>query len=351
MKQDPIPNPQSLNPFPFLNLPPCPLDEADVVVLPLPLEKTVSYGTGTWRAPRAILAASGQIELFDEETRIDFAQGPKIHTLPALPLEGDLENCLAQTERSAAEHRDKFLLTLGGEHTASYGIVCGLAQTLEALTIVQIDAHADLADELNGRRWSHGTVMRRLWERGCRLLQIGVRSLSRDEHELISAGPRIATYYAHLLDQQWDRLLAALRGLSGDVYLSIDVDGFDPAVFPSTGTPQPGGLNWRQGMEVIRAVAAESSCRLLGADVVELVASPHPPGCDLTAAQTGREGDRVAGSGPPLSGRLTQITRRSCRPLSACPRWSPCLRSSCPALPGTCRNSSWPLPANRYSSS
>ena len=81
MKQDPIPNPQSLNPFPFLNLPPCPLDEANVVVLPLPLEKTVSYGTGTWQGARAILAASGQIELFDEETRIDFAQGPKIHTL------------------------------------------------------------------------------------------------------------------------------------------------------------------------------------------------------------------------------------------------------------------------------
>ena len=269
----------------FLNLPQQPLHTADVVVLPLPLEKTVSYGTGTWRAPQAILAASGQIELFDEETLVDFAQGPEIHTLPAPPLEGDLEDCLAKTERAAGEHRDKFLLALGGEHTASYGTICGLAQKLDELTIVQIDAHADLADELNGRRLSHGTVMRRLWERGCRLLQIGVRSLSREEHELISAGERIATYYAHRLDEEWDRLLTGLRGLRGNVYLSIDVDGFDPAVFPSTGTPQPGGLSWRQGMEVIRTVAAESPCRLLGADVVELVASPHPPGCDLTAAR------------------------------------------------------------------
>ena len=85
--------------------------------------------------------------------------------------------------------------------------------------------------------------------------------------------------------QHWDRLLATLRGLSGKVYLSIDVDGLDPAVFPSTGTPQPGGLSWRQTMEIIRAVAAESSCQMLGADVVELVASPHPPGCDLSAAR------------------------------------------------------------------
>ena len=167
----------------------------------------------------------------------------------------------------------------------SYGVLAGLADDLGEVTIVHVDAHADLADELDGRRWSHGTVMRRLWERGCRLVQIGIRSLSRAEHELIGREERIATYYAHQLPQHWDRLLAALRGLSGKVYLSIDVDGLDPAVFPSTGTPQPGGLSWQQTMEIIRAVAAESSCQMLGADVVELVASPHPPGCDLSAAR------------------------------------------------------------------
>ena len=116
-------------------------------------------------------------------------------------------------------------------------------------------------------------------------MQIGIRSLSRPEYELIGRGQRITTYYAHQLAEQWDRLLATLRGLGGKVYLSIDVDGLDPAVFPSTGTPQPGGLSWQQTMEMIRAVAAESPCRLLGADVVELVASPHPPGCDLSAAR------------------------------------------------------------------
>ena len=113
---------------------------------------------------------------------------------------------------------------------------------LAGVTVVQIDAHADLADELHGRRWSHGTVMRRLWEQGCRLVQIGIRSLSREEYEVATAGPRIATYYAHRLEEQWAEVLETLRGLEGKVYLTIDVDGLDPSIIPSTGTPLPGGL-------------------------------------------------------------------------------------------------------------
>ena len=151
--------------------------------------------------------------------------------------------------------------------------------------MVQIDAHADLADQLDGRHWSHGTVMRRLWERGCRLVQIGVRSLTRSEHELAATEPRITTFYAHRLEEQWAELLKTLRGLEGPVYLTIDVDGLDPSIIPSTGTPQPGGLSWRQTMDVIRALGTESRCRLIGADIVEFVPSPVPPGCDLTAAR------------------------------------------------------------------
>jgi agmatinase len=275
----------SLDPTQFLGLPACDLKQADAVILPLPLEATVTYGTGTWRAPRAILEASRQVELFDEETLVDFSTAPRIHTLPPLQPLGSVEDYLAQTARRAAAGRGKFLLALGGEHLISYGVLDALADPLGELTVVHVDAHADLADQLEGRRWSHGTVMRRLWERGCRLVQIGIRSLSRAEHELIGRGQRITTYYAHQLPQSWPDVLATLRGLAGPVYLSIDVDGLDPAVFPSTGTPQPGGLSWRQTMEIIRAVAVESSARLIGGDVVELVAAPHGPGCDLSAAR------------------------------------------------------------------
>ena len=275
----------------FLGLPSPGLGWADAILVPLPVEKTVSYGRGTGGGPQAIIAASRQIETFDEETLVEFAQSPRIHVLSAVSADGEIEGCLARirdcvrglTQSSGQSGRPdngvsggadipvclkggissgrqeclphpqgQFLLALGGEHTVTYGVVEGLVDDLSDVTVVQIDAHADLADELHGRHWSHGTVMRRLWERGCRLVQIGIRSLTRSEHELAAAGPRIATFYAHRLDQQWAELLNTLRGLEGKVYLTIDADGLDPSVIPSTGTPQPGGLSWRQTMDVIR---------------------------------------------------------------------------------------------------
>jgi agmatinase len=126
--------------------------------------------------------------------------------------------------------------------------------------------------------------MRRLWERGCRLVQVGIRSLSRPEYELVQGGPRIETFFAHELAARWDELLRLLATLEGPVYLSFDVDGLDPSIIPSTGTPQPNGLSWPQAMAVVRAVV-NAPCDLLGADVVEFIASPHPPGCDLNAAR------------------------------------------------------------------
>ena len=275
----------AVHPDQFLGLPPGSLEEADAVVVPLPLEKTVSYGKGTCRAPRAILEASCQVEVFDEETLVDFSASPRLHTLPPLFDDGGLSEYLTAVREHVAGLRDKFVLALGGEHTISYGVVSGLVDELSELTVVQIDAHADLIDELDGRRWSHGTVMRRLWERGCRLVQIGVRSLSREEYDLAAADDRIATYYAHQLAEKWQDLLQLLGGLEGKVYLTIDVDGLDPSVISSTGTPQPDGLSWRRTMEVIRCLAAAGGCRLVGADVVELIASPHPPGCDVIVAR------------------------------------------------------------------
>jgi agmatinase len=273
------------DPEQFLGLPAAPLEKADAVIVPLPLEKTVSYGCGTWRGPRAILDASCQIEAFEEETLIDFAEAPKLHTLPLLLVEGDVEQYHAATQRLFAQFRGRFVVGVGGEHSVTYGEVLGLADDPAEVTVVQIDAHADLADTLDGRRWSHGTVMRRLWERGCRLLQIGIRSLSRAEYEVASTSERITTFYAHQLAARWDELRATLAALRGQVFLTIDVDGLDPAVIPSTGTPQPNGLGWPQTMELIRGVTGARDADLIGADVVEFVASPHPPGCDLIAAR------------------------------------------------------------------
>ena len=268
----------------FLGLPPCPANEADVIVLPLPLEKTVSYGAGTSRAPWAIINASCQIELFDEQTAVDFEQGPKIYTSSPVPYGSSIRKYLASVRERVTRHRGKFVLALGGEHTVSYGVVRGLIDDLSSLTVVQIDAHADLADELDGQRWSHGTVMKRLWDDGCQLIQIGVRSLSRSEYDLATNDERIQTYFAHRLSEQWGEMIDTIEQLTGDVYLSIDVDGLDPSVIPSTGTPQPDGLSWRQMVEVIRAVMS-GQCHLVGADICEFIPSPPPPGRDIVPAK------------------------------------------------------------------
>ncbi len=279
-----IPNPPSPIPT-FLGIPSPGPERADVLLLPLPVEETVSYGRGTAGGPAAILAASLQIETFDEETLVDFTESPRVHVLPPAGGQGGIEERLAAIEREARRRANRFLLALGGEHTITYGMVTGLAPDPAEVTVVQIDAHADLADTLGGRHWSHGTVMRRLWERGCRLIQIGIRSLSRKEHEFATTSPRVTTYYAHQLGQRWAEVLQCLRALEGKVYLTIDVDGLDPAVIASTGTPQPGGLSWAQTMELLRALAVESRAQLLAADIVEFVPSSVAPGCDPAAAR------------------------------------------------------------------
>lgn len=271
----------------FLGLPPCAVENADAVIVPLPFERTVSYGTGTWRGPRAILDASCQVETFDEETLVDFEVTPRIHTATAILDDGDapVEEYLERVRKTAAPLKGKFVLSLGGEHTVTYGVAKGLAANLEDLTVVQVDAHADLRDALDGTRWSHATVMRRLFEEGARLLQIGVRSVSRGEYAMAKEEERIRCFFAHERRHQWEAVREALRRLEGDVYLTIDVDGLDPAVFPNTGTPQPDGLSWAQVMEIVHELSASRRCRFLAADVVEYVASPHPPGCDIIAAK------------------------------------------------------------------
>jgi agmatinase len=269
----------------FLGLKSPGFEQADARILPVPVEKTVSYGTGTAGGPRAILDASFELEPFDEEVLVDFTEAPRLHTLAPLSVTGGLEDCLKQICDAVRPLRDKFLLSLGGEHGVTYGLVTGLFDDPAEATLVQIDAHADLADRLHGQHWSHGTVMRRLWERGCSLVQIGIRSLTRDEHTVATAGPRITTYYAHRLEEQWAEILDTLRRLEGKVYLTIDVDGLDPGIIPSTGTPQPGGLSWRQTMELVRTLTTQSRCRLVGADVVEFIPSAVPPGCDPAAAR------------------------------------------------------------------
>jgi agmatinase len=271
----------------FLPVPSAPFDSANVLMVQLPLEKTVSYGKGTAGGPAAILEASSQIELYEEETGLDFNFSPRIHVMSPLgfdPTE-NLETSLKKIAEFVRPLRGRFLLGLGGEHALTYGVLTGLCDDLRDITVVHLDAHADFADTLGGLRWSHGTVMRRLWELGCRFLQIGIRSLCREEYETVSKSDRVTTYYAHQLPERWLEVLESLRRLTGKVYFTLDVDGLDPSIVPSTGTPQPNGLSWRQTMDVIRGVADNPNIDWFSSDLVEFIPSPHPPGCDLTAAR------------------------------------------------------------------
>jgi agmatinase len=273
------------DPTQFFGLPSLGPEHADALIVPLPIEKTVSYGEGTASGPQAIVAATVQVETFDEETLVEFAEAPRLHVMPPVANDGTLEDCLTRIQETARSLRDKFVLFLGGEHSVTYGVVNGLVDDPSEVTIVQIDAHGDLANTLTGFRWSHGTVMRRLCEHGCGLVQIGIRSMTHDEYQVATTNPRIRTYFAYRLQSEWPEMLESLRRLTGKVYLTVDVDGLDPSIMPSTGTPQPDGLSWRQTMEILRVLTNESHCQLIGADIVEFIASPNPPGCDPVAAR------------------------------------------------------------------
>jgi agmatinase len=285
--------------FGFLNLP----EEyqrpgtSRVHVLPVPLEETVSYGGGTRRGPEAIIEASRQVELFDRVLGGEPALDYGIHTLPAVSMAGTIEDVLARVQAAVAEivAAGRLPVVLGGEHTVTVGPVRAIAALRAAgagtppLAVVQVDAHADLREGFHGSPYSHACVMRRLVEETrCELYQVGIRSLSAEEDSFIRdhAG-RVRTFFAEDIHADgagaWlDELASRLAGKR--VYLTIDVDGMDPSVVPATGTPEPGGLSWRQALALLDAVAS-AAATIVGIDCVELAPSPGLHAADFAVAK------------------------------------------------------------------
>jgi N1-aminopropylagmatine ureohydrolase len=247
-------------------------DESTVVILPVPVDRTTSYVGGTRNGPHEILQASSHMELWDEEMRTD-VHGVGIFTLPEMELPfGEMQAVVDEIERVAYEiiGRDKFLVTLGGEHSITPPLVSAAARRHSELSVLQIDAHADMRDAYMGTIHNHACAMRRSLEYA-RLTQVGIRSLSTEEAEVL---PRLETTIFYDVDMRrnpkW--IDAVVESLAPDVYLSIDVDGMDPAIMPATGTPEPGGLSWAEITALVRATAERR--RIVAADVVEL--SPIP---------------------------------------------------------------------------
>ena len=260
----------------------------DIVVLQIPLEMTASYGEGTRFGPRSCVEASSQVELNDSQLDDELPCGASI--LTAKPWASELPTLRDQLD-SITEYVNpwiiggQFPLILGGEHGILLPVVESLknhqaVNDLSDLTIVQIDAHADLRDELNGEKFSHGTVIRRCLDSGVgKVIQIGVRAYSREEEELIQMDDRIETWFAKDLlsvtdgGLGWERLITRIGDISGPVWITFDVDGLDGSLVPSTGTPVPGGLSHWGSVEIIQKIFSSSGCSVLGADVNEIVPS------------------------------------------------------------------------------
>lgn len=250
-------------------------------VLPVPLEASVSYGSGTGAGPAAILAASWQLETLSAGS-VPAELG--IHTLAPVDTSGSVEQALAATAAAvAASCRDGHMpVVLGGEHTITDGVVQGLLDAgLKDIGIIQLDAHADLRDSYEGNRRSHATVMKRVVDRGLPLFQLGVREFCHEEHQARSRHG-VQHVDADILVGQGINTIELPANFPQQIYVSIDVDGLDPSVFPSTGTPVPGGPGWYQTLALLESVARQR--RIVGFDVVEFAPMAGFHAWDFAAA-------------------------------------------------------------------
>jgi agmatinase len=247
---------------------PSDFDRARVIILPVPLDRTTSYVPGTRSGPHEIIDASSHMELWDEETGTD-VHGIGIFTLPEMELPfATMDEVMQEVGRVAGEilSRGKFPFVLGGEHSITAPIVAAAARRHPGLSVLQIDAHADLRDEFMGTPFNHACAMRRVLEHAP-ATQVGIRSLSPEEAAAAPSLPtRIFYDFNMRQDPAWiDRVVESLRDT---VYVTIDCDGLDPAIMPAVGTPEPGGLSWYETLALLKRVI--QARRVVGCDLVEL---------------------------------------------------------------------------------
>jgi agmatinase len=247
-------------------------DHARVVILPIPLDRTTSYVAGTRNGPHEILVASSHMELWDEETGTD-VHSIGIYTMPEMDFPaGDLDEVMREIGRVASEivDRGKFPVVIGGEHSVTAPVVGALAARTPGLSVLQIDAHADLRDSYMGSAYNHACAMRRVLEH-TRATQVGIRSLSSEE---AIAAPGLPTKIFYDFDMRRDDrwMDRVVDSLSEAVYITIDCDGLDPSIMPAVGTPEPGGLGWYETLTLLHRVV--EARRVVGFDVVELCPIP-----------------------------------------------------------------------------
>ncbi len=258
------------------------LEKARAVVLPVPYDFTTTYQGGARWGPRAILTASQNMELWDEELGATYRAG--VHTLPELEPTARGPEAMAQRVEQAAGwilDQGKLPVLLGGEHSISAGAVRAAADRFHGLSVLQLDAHADMRDRYLESPFSHACVMRRIRER-VPASSVGIRSLSEEEAEVLERHPvpmwSVREFRA--LKGNWKPIL---ESLSDEVFVTFDLDALDPSILPGTGTPEPGGLDWYEAVDLLQAVSRRA--RIVGFDVVELSPIPGQVASDFLAAR------------------------------------------------------------------
>ena len=256
-------------------------DTAEVAILPVPYDGTSTWIKGADRGPEALLDASFNLEFYDIET------GTEVYKRGIATLDPVLEDSSPEAMADEVERRmeriltdGKFPVLIGGEHSVSISAFRAVARCYPNLSILQLDAHSDMRDEYEGSACNHACVMARAKELTPYITQVGIRSTAREELHNIDSK---RTFYAHRIaeDDSWVERVSAQLG--DEVYITIDLDVFDPAYLPSTGTPEPGGLSYREVMTLLRRVISEH--RVVGLDVVELCPNPHAKASDFLAAK------------------------------------------------------------------
>ncbi|MDP7328428.1 MAG: agmatinase [Candidatus Thalassarchaeaceae archaeon] len=267
---------------------------ADVAILSVPYELTTSYGQGTSAGPEAALRASAQVELYDPLLPEDLPCGFNIHTAQPWNGVGDsLQEQLAGITNYVSKFQSSFPIILGGEHGMLPAIMNAVSQQvdLSEMTLVQIDAHPDLRDELDGDPNSHACAARRSLDLGVgKILQIGIRAFAREEATFAAEDARVESWLARDIlnpcggEAMWLNWLNTLSEIEGPVWLTLDIDGLDAAYVPTTGTPVPGGLAYWQVVETIETIASAPGVNWLGADVNEIVPDSSNHVTEFTAA-------------------------------------------------------------------
>jgi len=263
---------------------------AKAIVLPVPYDKTSSYGKGADKGPAALIAASPQMENYDREFDTEAYKKYGIFTVPEMKVKTMPPEKMVATVAKKYEQLlkdDKFVGMIGGEHSITPGAVRPLAAKYKNLSVLHWDAHGDLRDSYEGTKYSHACSMRRSYDYVDTVIQVGIRSISQEEIDWVKKmnyGDRIfsPSRFGFDAETKAKSIAEIVSKLSDNVYISIDLDGFDPSFLPATGTPEPGGLNWYDCLSLMRAVFEKKN--VVGFDVNELAPIKGLPASEFMAA-------------------------------------------------------------------